>query len=216
MKQKLTKNMTVIIFVAMIFILSIINLIKTDRVFSESENRFLASKPKFTWESLFNKTYTSDVEKYITDQFIWRDIFVGMKTQTEYLLGKKDTNGVYFSKDNYLIEKHDTTSIDQDLLNRNIERLYDFIEATSNKLGNNNVSLMLVPTSSNILRDKLPNYATAFDEDKILNSIKENLHSGRFIDVRPLLNKSSDEYIYYKTDHHWTTLGAYYGYLAWC
>lgn len=200
----------------MIFIISIMNFIKPDKVFSESENRFLEKKPKFSWEALFNKTYTADIEKYITDQFIWRDIFVGIKTQAEHLLGKKDTNGVYFSKDDYLIEKHDTTKIDQDLLNRNIDRLYEFMDTTSKKLGNENISVMLVPTSSNILKDKLPSYATQFDQDLMLDSIKEGIKYGKFIDVRQLLNSNSKEYIYYKTDHHWTTLGAYYGYLAWC
>lgn len=216
MKQKLIKSMNVVIFVGIVFIISILNFIKTDKVFSESENRFLAKNPEFSFEALFNGKYTSAVEKYITDQFILRDVFVGVKTQTEYFSGRKDTNGVYFCKDGYLIEKHDNAKIDQRLLNRNIERLYEFMKNTSDKLGHNSVSVMLVPTASNVLKDKLPAYATQFDQDKMLDTIKQGLKQGKFIDVRPVLGEHSDEDIYYKTDHHWTTNGAYYAYVAWC
>jgi hypothetical protein len=216
LKQKLIKNMTVVIFVGVVFIVSIINFIKPDKVFSESENRFLAKKPEFSFEALFNRKYTSAVEAYITDQFIWRDVFVGVKTQTEYFSGRKDTNGVYFSKDGYLIEKHDNTKIENELLNRNIDRLYEFMKTTSNKLGHNRVSVILVPTASNILKDKLPAYATQFDQDTMIDTIKQGMKQGKFLDLRPVLDKHSSEYIYYKTDHHWTTNGAYYAYAAWC
>lgn len=216
MKQKLIKSMTVVIFAGMIFIVSIMNFIKPDKVFSESENRFLAKRPEFSFETLFNGKYTSAVEEYITDQFIWRDVFVGMKTQTEYLSGRKDTNGVYFCKDGYLIEKHDNTKVENELLNRNIDRLYEFIKTTSNKLGDDRVSVMLVPTASNILKDKLPAYATQFDQDRMIDNIKQGMKQGKFIDLASALAKHSNEYIYYKTDHHWTTHGAYYAYVAWC
>lgn len=33
-------------------------------------------------------------------------------------------------------------------------------------------------------------------------------------DVHGILQQHSEEYIYFKTDHHWTTLGAYYAYCA--
>lgn len=208
--------MTVVIFVGVIFMVSAVNFIKPDKVFSESENRFLAKKPEFSFEALFNRKYTAAVEAYITDQFIWRDVFVGVKTQTAYFSGRKDTNGVYFCKDGYLIEKHDNTKVNNELLNRNIDRLYEFMKTTSNKLGHNRVSVMLVPTASNILKDKLPTYATQFNQDKMIDSIKHGMKYGNFIDLRPVLDEHSSEYIYYKTDHHWTTNGAYYAYSAWC
>ena len=36
------------------------------------------------------------------------------------------------------------------------------------------------------------------------------------VDVAPKLREHTDDYIYFRTDHHWTALGAYYGYEAFC
>lgn len=36
------------------------------------------------------------------------------------------------------------------------------------------------------------------------------------VDVYPALAEKSDEYIYFRTDHHWTARGAYYAYTAFC
>ncbi len=36
------------------------------------------------------------------------------------------------------------------------------------------------------------------------------------VDAYPLLQKHTDKYLYFRTDHHWTQLGAYYAYTAWC
>ena len=41
------------------------------------------------------------------------------------------------------------------------------------------------------------------------------INKNNFIDIRETLNRHKDEYIYYKTDHHWTALGAYYSYIEW-
>ena len=37
--------------------------------------------------------------------------------------------------------------------------------------------------------------------------------SAQVLDVRELFTQNKDEKLYYYTDHHWTTLGAYYAYL---
>ena len=43
---------------------------------------------------------------------------------------------------------------------------------------------------------------------------KSLLSGARVVDLSCVLLTHEDEYIYYKTDHHWTTLGAYYAYSA--
>ena len=72
---------------------------------------------------------------------------------------------------------------------------------------------MLVPNSCEILKDKLPNYAPNEDELKYMNKIKNGLNKKiKFINVYNELKNKKNEYLFYKTDHHWTTDGAYYGY----
>ncbi len=44
-------------------------------------------------------------------------------------------------------------------------------------------------------------------------SIGSNVH---YVDAYSVLAQHTDEYIYFRTDHHWTHLGAYYAYTALC
>lgn len=210
------RSISMIVFLGMFFSVAIFNFLKPQKGFSESENRFLASAPEFSWESLLNGTFTKEAEEFITDQFLFRDQFIGIKTESEHLIGKQDTNGVYFAKDGYLIEKHDSSTIEKTLLERNIQRLAEFMNTTSDLLGEEHVSVMLVPTASAILTDKLPAFATQFDQDEMLDYIKAEMINGKFVDIRTALKEHNREEIYYKTDHHWTTIGAFYAYEAWC
>ena len=72
---------------------------------------------------------------------------------------------------------------------------------------------ILVPNSVKVLEDKLPPYAPAADELIYINKVKESLDDNiNFVDIYDTLYANKDEYIYYKTDHHWTTKGAYLAY----
>jgi hypothetical protein len=72
---------------------------------------------------------------------------------------------------------------------------------------------MLAPNSVKVLEDMLPKYATPENQLEYIEKIKESISSDiNFIDIYDTLALKKNEYIYYKTDHHWTTLGAYYAY----
>ncbi|MEG0711504.1 MAG: DHHW family protein, partial [Niameybacter sp.] len=49
--------------------------------------------------------------------------------------------------------------------------------------------------------------------DKVVNGLNDKIHK---VDVLDKLEAHEAEDLYYKTDHHWSTLGAYYGYTAFC
>ena len=70
------------------------------------------------------------------------------------------------------------------------------------------VHTMIVPTASYVLHDKLPAFAPEVDQDELLIQARETIPG--FIDLRNTLRGHKDEYIYYRTDHHWTSLGACY------
>ena len=76
---------------------------------------------------------------------------------------------------------------------------------------------MLVPTATKVLEDKLPKYAPNDDEltyiDKVFSGLNYNI-----VKINPYeaLHENKDEYIYYKTDHHWTSKGAYIAYKVMC
>lgn len=75
--------------------------------------------------------------------------------------------------------------------------------------------VMLVPTADNILTDKLPANAPCYDQVSFLERVEQQVGAGHYVDVYTVLRQHAEEEIYYRTDHHWTTLGAFYGYQAW-
>lgn len=216
MKHRITQWITPAVFLTLIFGLTTANLLTGERDFSEVENRELAKMPEFQWDALLEGDYTAGVETYLTDQFVARDAFVGLKTQTDYLVGKRDANEVYFGQDGYLIEKHTEESLDREQMEKNIDRLSRFSSFAVEELGEDGVRVMIVPTAGEILKEKLPPFAQEFSQTAMLAAIEASLPQGTFVDMLPVLEEHRDEYIYYKTDHHWTSDGAYYGYHAYC
>lgn len=204
-----------LIFLFMIFGISIGSMLVPEKVFSENENRFLATKPKFTLKALYTGDYTLEYENYITDQFIFRNQWITLKTLTELAIGKKDINGIYFAEDGYFIQRHEVTDVDPEQSQKNVERLQSFVKKYADQMGAEHVKVMLIPTASEVLTDKLPPFASGYDQNALIDQVKDRLPNETFVDVRDTLLNHKEEYIYYKTDHHWTTLGAYYAYEDW-
>lgn len=208
MNDKKNAYLTIGLICGILLSLTVADLLKSDRLYSETENRVLASMPEFSKEELFWGDYNEDYEKYVTDQFIGRDKWIGIKTWTDIVLQKKEINDVYLGKDNYLIEKHNPEDYPEDLVNTKLEALKELVEMWDARV-------MLVPTADNILSDKLPAYALYYDEAAFLEQVKEVIGDEHYIDVYSALAEHSEEEIYYRTDHHWTSLGSYYGFRAW-
>lgn len=166
-----------------------------DRDKSETENRTLAQAPVFSWESLKDGSYTEAVEEYFADQFPLRDDWTGLKARTEWLIGKREFNGVYLCGDT-LISKVETP--DTELVEKNL----DYIRRLADKT-DAGVTLGLIPSAAEVRWDKLPAGAESWDQTALL------AESG--IDFLSTLSGHADEPIFYRTDHHWTTLGAFYG-----
>lgn len=208
MDEKRNALLTVGLLCAVLFVLGIADLCNSDRVYSETENRVLASRPTFSWESLLSGDYGDDYEEYMSDQFVGRDKWVGIKTRADILFQKKEINGVYLGTDRYLIGVNDPEEY--------TEQMEDSRIASLKKLVNRwDAKVMLVPTADNILTDKLPAYAPYYDEERLLTKVLESVGGEHYIDVDSVLREHADEPIYYRTDHHWTSLGAYYGFQAW-
>ncbi len=198
-----------IFFLVLLFGFTAISFVFPDRAFSENENRELATMPELSVDGIFSGEFMKDYESYITDQFFCRDKWIQLKTATEMALNKQDINGVYLGKDGYLIERHEDTKIDYEMLEKTKNYLKTFVDKFSGRL---NVKVMIVPTASEILTDKLPPFATGFDQNGFIDDIYASIPEDTVLDIRDTLKEHADEYIYYKTDHHWTSLGAFYAY----
>jgi hypothetical protein len=71
-----------------------------------------------------------------------------------------------------------------------------------------------VPSSGVILQDKLPTCGEIYNAAALYETAEEQLSAYTVVNPTDLLSAHSDEYLYYRNDHHWTTRGAYLGYLA--
>lgn len=187
------------------------NMLTSDKPFSESENRVLEERPYFSLHSLLSGRFASDYEKYTSDQFAFRNAWVGAKTDADRALGKKDSNGVFLGKDGYLMEQY-TSPSDADMADR-VRAIQAFDQATAGL----RKYVMLAPTAAALLSNKLPAYAPVGDERADLDRIRGLLpHGIHFVDVYSVLDAVRDQPIFYKTDHHWATEGAYYAYRELC
>lgn len=188
---------------------ALIGLLMPDRYYSEREKRTLTQKPKFTVANFISGEFSDELEKYLTDQVPLRDGWVTMKTYMELAIGKRESVGVYICKDKYLMDKF--TSYSKKQLVANAAALVDLQE----KLAAEGISMntILVPMAAQVLTDKLPAYAPVADYAAILQVLTDA--GVDTTDVLSALVAHSSENIYYRTDHHWTSLGAYYAYCAW-
>lgn len=208
MDEKRNALLTAGMICVMLLVFAAADLWNGDRAFSETENRVLAARPELTREALFSGEFTAAYENYVTDQFISRDKWIGIKTYSDILLQKKEINGVYLGSEGYLIEQHDPEDYTAEQEKKKLELLKKLVDRWD-------AGVMLVPTADNILTDKLPAYAVYYDQAAFLEQVKNEIGQEHYIDAFSMLKEHKEEEIYYRTDHHWTSLGAYYGFLAW-
>lgn len=208
MDGKRSAFFTIVVISSVILVFAIADLIQEDRLYSETENKMLASRPKLSWEELLWGDYTGDYETYLTDQFVSRDKWIAIKTYMDMALQKKEIKGVYLGSDGYLIEQHlpeDYSAVQEAKKIALLERLVWEWDAR----------VMLVPTADNILTDKLPANAPYYDQTRLLRQVEERIGPEHYVDVYSVLQEHAGEEIYYRTDHHWTSLGASYAYETW-
>ena len=208
-QRKVQEKLVGIIFILTLFLFLIINVIVPDREKSVQENRMLATKPKFRLSSLISGDYDEKFEAYMDDQFVGRDMWRKLKVAVDRIGGSRLENGVYIGTNGQLLEQIEVA--DENHLAANIKAIKSFSESQS-KIP---VRMMLVPDAANVLKHSLPALAKPEDQTQMFSMVRKDLgDSVEWIDVSTELNKHKTEKIYYKTDHHWTTLGAFYAFQA--
>ena len=209
--KRFFKLMPALALLIMLMAIMFTGIIKEDNTYSSAENRMLQTFPKLSAKRILNGKFQKKYETYLSDQFPKRDLWVKFQTKTEMTLGKKESNGVYFGKDGYLLEKYTKEDIDPKLTKKNIRALKDFVQQASKSA---NVKVMMVPSKTYTLDIYMPAFAETYDENIFYNKLEKNLPENVIVPVYDLLHKHNKDYIFYRTDHHWTTLGAWYGYTA--
>ena len=208
-QRKVQEQLVGIIFILILFLFLIINIIVPNKEKSVQENRMLATKPKFRLSSLISGDYDEKFEAYMDDQFVGRDMWRKLKVTVDRIGGSRLENGVYIGTNGQLLEQIEVA--DENHLAANIKAIKSFSESQY-KIP---VRMMLVPDAANVLNHSLPALAKPEDQTQMFSMVRKDLgDSVEWIDVSTELNKHKTEKIYYKTDHHWTTLGAFYAFQA--
>lgn len=189
-----------ITFILIWVILIILNFFKTNKTFSEQENRVLAKIPKFSVEKLVSGEYSSELDTYINDHFIFRDGWLKVNSELNVLLQKSEINDVYIGKDGYLFKKFNYSQKNKENMNdavTQIENLSKKVEIPT--------YFILIPNSIYILSEKLPNNISVENQEQIINETYESMEYTKTINVVDKLKENKDKYIFFKTDHHMTS-----------
>ena len=212
--KELKKYPIIIFFLCFLVIYSIGDCFARAKKYDEYENRDLAQFPKLTWEGLISNEWTQKYETYVQDQFLLRHEWIVAKSFTEGLLLRTENNNVVYGKDGYqfykFMELNAGTGGEGTQLAQNTAFLTQFAARHPGR-----INVMLVPSASNILADKLPAGVPILDENPLMDDFFAEVSSvAEVIDVRGAFRENAEEYLYYRTDHHWTTDGAYLAYKA--
>lgn len=180
------------------------------RTYSPVEKRELQTRPEISITKVLDGRFQKKYESYLRDQFPGRDHWVSFQTDMELFMGKNEIHNVYIGKNHYLLEHYTEKEFDPQQISKNLQALEKFVGKAKQ---NADVHVMMVPTKSWVLREKLPAFAPHYKEQKFYDALQQKLEKEDvLISVEPVLDAHKEEEIYYRTDHHWTTLGAWYAY----
>jgi len=213
---------TSVLFAAFLLIFTAVFVLTPDADFSEEENRSLTTFPKFTWERLLDGSFSSDINEYFADQFPARDALVGIKGVTETLLLKGENNGVLLGDGGQLAVR--LFDAYKSRLERTPDMDYYYTEnvAVAVDALNAFAKSSVVPVTTMIPPRTVDIASSAFDypteiSDVLDAQLAESIvpEAGYLADLpKQMETRYNDgEYVCFRTDHHWTTYGAYIAYI---
>ena len=205
-RAALINRVMAVVFLAGLFLGSLATFAVPKPAFSEDENKYLADFPRFSVSSIRSKKFMTGFEDYAADHFPARSAWIGMQTRFQLLLGQREINGVYVLKDR-LPDRVALPTVKN--VPNSVLAMSHFAERFDGT-----TYLMLIPTAAEIYRDRLPTGAPTLSERVTIDEVYKKVQNVTTVDAYASLSANSDQYLYYRSDHHWTSKGAYLGYGA--
>lgn len=219
------KNKAVIIaFFAVLAASLMLLILPADTESVKSENREMQSMPSLNSETVFSGKFSEEFEGFLGDHTAFRSTLTAVSRFFEKKRGVTPKDGKIIStnkdigtgttqKQTLLLANN--AIMEMFIRNKEQEKAYaDAVNMYAKKLPSDiKIYSMLIPTQLEFCE---PIYKNLQDSQlSAIDSINSML-SPRItpVDAYGVLNAHNSEYIYFRTDHHWTTLGAYYGYRA--
>lgn len=211
-RSKIGKYIPAVVFLIFIYGMALWFLFSPKTDYSSSEKRYLQKFPDANVEKVLSGDFGSEFETFFADQFPQRNTWVGLNAYTTLAEGNNGASGVYNCKNGYLINKPVSTDNN---LDKNVGAVVDFAKTIDAP-----TTVMLVPSTGYIADDVLPTFHDKYNDDEDISRISSTLSKEKigFVDLRERFKSEykNGSQLYYKTDHHWTTKGAYTGYQELC
>ena len=199
----------IVIFLVFIFSISVLYIFLPKNEFSQTEKRYLTQFPETSFQTVKDGNFEQGFEKFLADQTPFRTFFVSLNSYFELIKGNNGFAGVYLGKDGWLIEKPFDRENNFD---KNLRRINDFSKTVDKP-----VYLLIAPTKGSIYTEYLPANSLDYYDKELITSVSEKAGNINNINIVPDFEKNkNDTLLYYKTDHHWTTEGAFIAYNAVC
>ena len=211
-KKNLSARAAALVAALIVICMSVLLFVLPPKEYSQQENRMLAKLPAFTWDTLQSGSWMDGITSYASDHFPMRDAWIQVRCAMLLAQGRQEMNGIYLAKDGYLIGDYPAPQ-NTDRIKATFAKFAEKVNAQPNAP---HVMLMLVPTAVTILEDKLPANAPVANQRVVMQEIAEAVPADIISVYDHLAAKKTDVQLFYRTDHHWTTRGAYEGYLAYC
>ena len=213
---------TTTVLCLMLVLFGVIIFMPADLESVKTENRPVAEMPETSLKNIISGDFCTGFEEYLSDHVGFRgklisisNKFSGLKGISSYGaisnanadLGTGDT-----SAEKGLLTTHDTI---MEIFREKPESRENYVSMVNHYASGLpsevNLYSMIIPTQIEFTGKKYEGLADSQKEtiDIIYNNVDKRVKT---VDAYSALENHTDEYIYFRTDHHWTTLGAYYAY----
>ena len=209
MKATVREKVTCAAFCAFLGIVAVLFFVLPKAEYSETEKRYLAEAPVLSWESLTSGEFGSDMETYMADHIPGRDIFVGLHAYFDLLTGRQVAKDIYLTQNGALVEA--PIKWNEEQANKNVSS----VNALAERLGVS-VDFMILPSAGWASKDSISGLSDPYEDEALIRQLYA-MASDKIncLDMLSVFAAQSDPAaLYYKTDHHWTSLGAYTAYAA--
>lgn len=207
MKNKTDQWIISISFCAFLVGMLVLYLFLPKHTLSRQEKRYLAKAPAISWESFRNGDFSEKAEVYMADHVPGRNFFVGLNAYYKLLTGRQNSEEILLTWDNRLVERpvQDNPAV----IAKNMDLIRKFAEGIDVP-----VQLMIIPSSGWASEDRIPGFLEEYPDERIIQEVYALAgDTVQTIDMASVFSQTGQpERFYYKTDHHWNSLGAYTAY----
>lgn len=208
MKARMDQWVTTVVFCGFLGIMAALFFLLPKEEYSQLEKKVLAQFPEISVESITSGTLDDQIELYMAEHLPGRAFFVGVDAYFRQLTLRQTAGDIYAAAGDRLVEE--PVSAEKGNLTGKLNAINAFAAAVGKQ-----VELMILPSAGWAAQEDVLGATLSYQDKSIIDGIYamagENVVP---VDVTDLYENRPE--LYYRTDHHWTSEGAYLAYQAYC